>query len=219
MALGDFLGLAFYFLVPKKVKIALFNLDLAYGTKLSSTAREILIRRMYRNLGRGFAEIFLVDRLDDTAARAMFPPEGLTQAMTALNKGRGLLVLTAHFGNWGLLSTIFASLGYPVNVLTKPVKDPVVDAFWRKRLQGTGLNMLTRDDAMNKMIRCLKQNEAVGFVLDQNRPADQGVFVDFFGTPASTIKALAVRVHRPGCRRALAPPRRFRGHHVLRVSR
>jgi KDO2-lipid IV(A) lauroyltransferase len=189
---GDFLGLAFYHLVPKKWRIARRNLDLAFGSGLDTASKEIIIRKMYRNLGRGFAEIICADRLDRRRARAIFTAEDIRKTDAAFAQGRGLLVLTAHFGNWGLLSTVFAAAGYPVNVLTKPVKDPVLDEFWRSRLSRTGLRLLTRDDAMNKMMRCLKNKEAVGFVLDQNRPADQGVFVDFFSRPACTISALAV---------------------------
>lgn len=189
---GDFLGLCMYHGAPSKARTARTNLGLAYGGRLSASSRTVLVRRTFRNLGRGFAEVFRVDTLDARRAAAMLGPGDREALDEALARGRGLLVLTAHFGNWGLLSSAFAALGYPVNVLTKPVKDPVLDAFWRRRLSSTGVRLLTRENAMQKMTDCLRRNEAVAFVLDQNRPADQGVFVDFFGVPACTISALAV---------------------------
>jgi KDO2-lipid IV(A) lauroyltransferase len=192
MWVGDFLGLCFYTLVPKKRRIALFNLDLAFGGKLSPVSKEILTRRMFKNLGRSFAEVVCIDKLGREDAASMVAPKDRKAIEEALGRGRGILVLTAHFGNWGLLSSVFARLGYKVNVLTKPVKDPVVNDFWRSRLEATGMRLLTREDAMKKMLACLRKNEAVALVLDQNRPSGQGVFVDFFGTKASTISALAI---------------------------
>ena len=107
--------------------------------------------------------------------------------------GKGVLVLIAHFGNYALLALQVPRLfGYPLAVIAKPLKNQTMNGLWWELLRKAGVNGIASHNAYRASVRALKDNGLIGFMLDQNRPAGQGVFVDFFGRPASTTPGLAV---------------------------
>ena len=110
-----------------------------------------------------------------------------------------MLVLIAHFGNYDLMG-LFASrlLGYPVTIITKTLKNQRLNELWWELRQKAGLKTLPSHNAYRACVRALRRNELVGFMLDQNRPSGQGVFVDFFGKPASTTPGLAMMSAQTG---------------------
>lgn len=118
---------------------------------------------------------------------------GREHVESARARGKGVLVLIAHFGNYALLALQVPKLfGYPLSVIAKPLRNETLNALWWELQRQAGVNGIPARNAYRASVRALKDNGLVGFMLDQNRPADQGVFVDFFGQPASTTPGLAV---------------------------
>lgn len=149
--------------------------------------------------------------------RARIEVSGEEVVKQALERGKGVLVLIAHFGNYDLMG-LFASrlLGYPVTIITKTLKNQRLNELWWELRQKAGLKTLPSHNAYRACVRALRRNELVGFMLDQNRPSGQGVFVDFFGKPASTTPGLAMMSAQTGA--PVVPVfmrRRPDGRHVL----
>ena len=118
---------------------------------------------------------------------------GREHVEAALALGKGVLVSIAHFGNYALLALQVPRLfGYPLSVIAKPLRNETLNALWWELQRQAGVNGIPARNAYRASVRALKANELVGFMLDQNRPAGMGVFVDFFGQPASTTPGLAV---------------------------
>jgi Kdo2-lipid IVA lauroyltransferase/acyltransferase len=137
----------------------------------------------------------------------------------ALERGKGVLILIAHFGNYDLMG-LFASrlLGYPVTIITKKLKNESLNELWWGLRQKAGLKTVAAHNAYRACLRALRQNELVGFMLDQNRPAEQGVFVDFFGRSASTTPGLAFMSAQTGAPVVPVFMRRTpEGRHALEV--
>lgn len=110
----------------------------------------------------------------------------------ARERGRGVLILIAHYGNYDLMGLYASKLfGYPVTIITKTLKNQQINDLWWDLRRKAGVNEIPSHNAYRACVRALKKNDVVGFMLDQNRPAGQGVFVDFFGRPASTTPGLA----------------------------
>lgn len=127
----------------------------------------------------------------ELASRLEVRGEEIVQA--ARSRGKGVLVLIAHYGNYALLALQVPRLfGYPLSVIAKPLKNQTLNALWWELQRKAGVNGIPSHNAYRASVRSLRANELVGFMLDQNRPAGQGVFVDFFGQPASTTPGLAV---------------------------
>ena len=118
---------------------------------------------------------------------------GKEHVEAARAQGKGVLVLIAHFGNYALLALQVPKLfGYPLSVIAKPLRNETLNALWWELQRKAGVDGIPARNAYRASVRALKDNGLVGFMLDQNRPADQAVFVDFFGQPAATTPGLAV---------------------------
>jgi KDO2-lipid IV(A) lauroyltransferase len=145
---------------------------------------------------------------------------GLEKVKEAHARGKGVLVLSAHFGNYPLLALQVPRLfGYPLSVIVKPLKSATLDGIWWELQRKAGVSWIPSHNAYRASVRALRNNELVGFMLDQNRPTDQGVFVDFFGRPASTSPGLAFMAAQTGAPVVPVFMRRTpEGRHVLEVG-
>ena len=124
---------------------------------------------------------------------ARFAVGGREHVEAARALGKGVLVLIAHFGNYALLALQVPRLfGYPLAVIAKPLRNATLNDLWWDLQRQAGVNGIPAHNAYRASVRALKENGLVGFMLDQNRPASLGVFVDFFGQPAATTPGLAV---------------------------
>lgn len=122
-----------------------------------------------------------------------FAVTGLEHVQAARALGKGVLVSIAHFGNYALLALQVPRLfGYPLSIIAKPFRNATLNELWWELQRKAGVNGIPARNAYRASVRALKAGELVGFMLDQNRPAGLGVFVDFFGRPASTTPGLAV---------------------------
>ena len=125
--------------------------------------------------------------------RAKLDVAGEEHVKAALARGKGALILLAHAGNFDLMGLIAAKLfGYPLTVITKlKNRDTAVNRLWERMRDRAGMKTVPSHNAYRACVKALKKNELVGFMLDQNRPAEQAVFVEFFGKPAATTPGLA----------------------------
>jgi len=158
-----------------------------------------------------FAEgCFVLSRpLERVAAQVRL--EGLEHLRAVLDRHGRALVLTAHLGNWELLTLAPVLTGYPLTVVARALDSPSLDA-WADRLRRTaGVEVVDKRQALRPVLEALRRGRLVGVLLDQNASRREGVFVPFFGRLASTSRAMAVLALRtrtpviPAFTRRLAP--------------
>lgn len=172
----------------------------------------------YRNLGFAMPECNIrgaTDGVFDSLARvllavAKFPRmrpdtigqwircEGLEHFDAARREGRGVLVATGHLGNWELSAFAHAWLTGPMNVVVRPLDNPLLDDFLRRRRELSGNRSISKREIVRPILKALAANEAVGILVDHNSAADSGVFVDFFGVPACADSGFAKLAARSG---------------------
>ena len=109
----------------------------------------------------------------------------------ARDAGRGVLVATAHLGNWELSAFAHALMTAPMNVVVRPLDNPLIDALVERRRALTGNRPIGKKHFARAILKALADNQAVGILIDQNAALDTGVFVDFFGVPASADTGFA----------------------------
>ncbi|TAN38387.1 MAG: hypothetical protein EPN23_02295 [Verrucomicrobia bacterium] len=186
--------------------------------ELTPTAAVAALNGMYRNLATNLVEILREAGGADENIRDLFSVEGEEIVTAALARGRGALILMAHYGSWELLAMYTAQRKYQLSIVAKKFKNTAVDELWNRLRQRYGITVVYAHNAARTCIRALRENKLVGFMLDQNRPHDKGVFVQFFGRPASTSPGLAVLASQ-----AQAPvipvfiQRRADGGHHIRI--
>jgi KDO2-lipid IV(A) lauroyltransferase len=147
---------------------------------------------MYRNLATNILEVLRADGGAEDHNAGLFNVEGEAVVQSALARGRGALILMAHYGSWEMLAAHAAHRGYKLHIVAKKFKNDAVDRLWNRLRERYGVSVIYSHNAARPVLRALRENALVGFMLDQHRPPDQGVFVDFFGRPASTSPGLAI---------------------------
>jgi len=110
----------------------------------------------------------------------------------------GVIFATGHFGHWEILGAALPLLGHRIWTMAQARKNPFFEQYVRHLREASGQAVLPKHGALRRIIRLLRRGENVGFVMDQDARRD-GIFVDFFGRPASTTPAVASLSIRTGC--------------------
>jgi Kdo2-lipid IVA lauroyltransferase/acyltransferase len=197
LSLGRGLGAAGYLLVGGRRRLALDNIRRAFPAMGPREARAIA-RASFAGLGMNAVEFLLLPRLDAAGVARLMQIDGEEHLREALARGKGVLLLTGHFGNWDLLGVALAQRGFPLTVLSKVSRSGAVNRLWMGTRERAGVRILTGRNIMRSILGELRKGGVVGFVLDQNALRKDGVFVPFFGRPACTLSALAVLAARTG---------------------
>jgi KDO2-lipid IV(A) lauroyltransferase len=194
--LGNLIGQILFLADRKHRKIAIENLTRSFGHEKSSYEIKTLARSVFKNLGQIVFEIAWSLRLERKDFQKHFNIQGLSNYSNAYKKGKGVLLLTAHMGNWELLSIIMAMAGYPVSVLYRPLDFFLLDRLFAMIRGRFGAELIPSAQSMRKILRSLKYSKVVGILIDQNVDWPEGVFVDFFGHRACTNKGMALLARR-----------------------
>jgi len=179
-----------YALSPKLQKTAEFNLRLAFPEWSDARRREV-IRNMARNLGWMAAEFARLPNYSQENISDLVVLDGHENFLAGHNRGKGVLYLTGHIGAWELSSFAHALYGYPLHYMARPLDNRKLDALVNRYRSLSGNRPIFKNESARVMLKVLKEAGTVGILADQNTMPGEGVFVDFFGTPACTTTGLA----------------------------
>ncbi len=204
LRLGGWGGALAFHLLGQTRRLALEHLALALPERSEAERRDIC-RRMFVHLGRSAMEITSIasfaDRLTDYVRQR--DPEVLRAAVA---RGKGVVFVTGHLGNWELSARLVAEVGAPVSAVAKRGGDARLMGLIERWRKDGGVTTLWREDpsTARALLRVFKQGHVLGILVDQDTRV-QGVWVPFFGRPAYTPRApadLALRTGAPilvGC--------------------
>jgi len=195
--IGAGIGAALSSVSPRHWRIVRANLRLALGREKSEEELAAIARGCYRHLGKCMMEFIRLPAMSADDIRRVTHFGGREHLDSALECGRGVMLLTAHLGNWEMVGARIAAEGYRLNVIARPQRDDRLTDYIRRTREVAGMRVLDREVAVRRSLLALRRNELVGILLDQNA-GDDGVFVDFFGQPASTAPGAAAFALRTG---------------------
>ena len=109
----------------------------------------------------------------------------------AQRRGKGVLFLTGHMSAWELAPFAHALYGHPLHFLVRPVANPRVDALINRYRCLSGNQPIEKNRSARAILKVLGEGGTVGILADTNTSLEEGVFVDFFGRPASTTSGIA----------------------------
>jgi KDO2-lipid IV(A) lauroyltransferase len=156
--------------------------------KVEATARE-----SYRNLGRVAIEATRVSRGGPQDVLALFGPSpGWAIVEAAMAKGKGVIFVAGHLGNWELSGAYVAARGVPVHPIARGMSNPLSDAYFRRTRERLGMHIMHDQEAVRRVPRVLRDGQTVGFLSDQATVGLASTFVPFFGRPAKTPRGAAV---------------------------
>jgi len=218
-AAGRFL---FRFL-PLRRSVILANLRRVYGETLSAAEITTLAQAHYGHLWRLLGEFLRFRWLSAAQKAALVRIENVDAFSAALQQGKGVLVLTGHFGNWEV-ATIAGLAHYPdlrgrVHFVRRAIKPRWLDALVTRRFNQAGFGVIGKRGSLDRILDLLAAGDVIVFPFDQHANPPDGIAVDFFGSPAWTFKSLAVLALATGAPVLAATSWREQdGRHVLRFG-
>jgi KDO2-lipid IV(A) lauroyltransferase len=190
LAIGDALGCLIYRVDRKHRQIAHTNLRIAFGDRYSDAEIGKLARASFRHFGRVFADIIKVRHMKEDKILKLLSIKGAENLEKALMKNKGVLIFSAHLGNWEMATAPVSRIG-KVNVIARPLDNRLMERELLYRRKKWGARVIYKKNAARAVLRALAANQMVAILIDQNTVRNQAVFVDFFGKTAATTPSLA----------------------------
>lgn len=188
---GILLGRTIYFLSKSRRNITKENLMKAFPEKDDEWIN-IICKKSFENLGITFAELFGMYKqpIEKILKNAVF--KNLDDLKEVINRNKGLIILTGHFGNWELAAfALGKSISLPVTIIVKPQSNSYADIFLNRIRTRGGNRIVSMYKSAFEIIKVMQKKEALALIADQSATSDKDIFVDFFGRLAATYKAPA----------------------------
>jgi KDO2-lipid IV(A) lauroyltransferase len=186
---ATFVSIAYLVRAPLR-RAAMFNLRLAFPD-WNDAQRKKAIRGMNRQIGWMIGEFSQFPKYMLGGIERIVVIEGAENFDEAKRRGRGVLFLTGHMSAWELAPFAHALYGHPLHFLVRPVANRYVDALINHYRCLSGNRPIDKNRSARAILKVLGDGGTVGILSDHNTSLDEGVFVDFFGIPASTTSGLA----------------------------
>ena len=172
-------GFFFYYILPIRKKTAYDNLRLAFPEKSDNELNDI-IKGCYVNVLTVITEFFYMKKFSIDDLKKVMKVSNPELISEKLRQGKGLIFISAHFGNWELTAYGISQLaGIPLNIVVKEQSNKRVDAGINKIRTGKGNKMIDMRNSLREILSALKANHAVAMLGDQSAPKEN-VKVDFF---------------------------------------
>src|SRR4051812_45116716 len=179
-----------YFAHPKLRRVGMRNLQLAFPEKTRSERKRIL-RAVFTGMGRQLAEFCLFPKYSKENVKNIAIHDGFENFEAARKRGKGVLLLTGHFGGWEVGSFAHSLYGFPIKIVVRDLDNPLIDALVKRYRTLHGNSTFDNRKFPAGLPSSRRAGDTVGFLRDTNMPPPQGVFVDYFGIPACTASGLA----------------------------
>jgi len=193
--LGRACGRIAFHLDVRHRRAALDNLRHAFPEK-NEPERRAIARGSFATLGGVAAEMLQFGRIAHQF-NALVEVQGLEHVTAAMARGRGLVFFTGHFGNWEMFTLACGVQKYPFAGVARPHANEWIYRYVVRARCATGIEILDKKGILRDLLARLRAGRMVGFVGDQYAGSG-GVFVNFFGRPASTIATMAVIARKTG---------------------
>lgn len=207
-----------YRLSPKRKKKTLDNLDLAFGDTKSKEEKNQIARASFQTAALSFIEFLTIEKKIKGQPEKYFEFTGTEHLEEAFRLGKGVVLVISHLGSWEYLAFLPFLRGYPCSVVVRPIKNPYVYRWAQRLRRSTKLNPIDKNKSVKKILRELKSNHLVALLIDQWAGND-GIWVDFFGTPTSTTSVPARLANKYGT--VLVPAyclRTRQGYYQIRIE-
>lgn len=194
LKVGEILGLLIYYLWSGRRKIALKNIEeciLNKGLFYSGDFKGI-IKESFKNMGKTFVEIIKIFFGFSNAILNSVEISGEEYFKKAKLKGKGVLFITGHCGNWELMAIICSLKIEQINVVARPIDNPYINRILERVRKKFGNKVIYKRGALRDIINALRRNESVGILMDQAVVSNEGYVIEFLGRGAWTTKMPAL---------------------------
>lgn len=155
----------------------------AKGIRASKDQLSKMARKNFQMFGKYIVDFFKFSNFTDNSVKRLVSIEHPERLEQAESLGRGVLMITAHLGNWELGAAVLASLGKPLNAVVQPQSSNKVNELFQKHREKRGIKIIPMGSAARGVLRALQRKEFVAMLADRDYTAHNEV-IPFFGKPA-----------------------------------
>ena len=196
--LGARIGRLAEVVLGRRRRIAEENIRAALGDPVDGLPARTLARRALEQLGMSFVEFLWLRGRRPEELRALVTLEGMEPLLARGREGKGVVLVTGHYGNWELLGATLRACGLPVRYLLPPQSNAASDAYFDGVRRSLGIEPVEIGFGMRGALRSLRAGDFLAMLPDQDA-RKVGIHVPFFGRPASTHTGPARLAVRSGC--------------------
>jgi len=177
------------FFSVKDKNIIMNNLKVVLGEKDERIA--LYTKDVFCNFCKYLVDFLRQDRLDEAALRKLVTIKGAENLKEAFSRNKGVILMSAHLGNWELGAVVTTMLGYPLNIIALQHKDKRVDDFFNGKRTAQGIKVIPLGGSIKKAFKRLDENEAIAILADRDF-SKSDLRVEFFGKPAVMPRGIGV---------------------------
>lgn len=177
-------GLGHLFRVFSGKRVAAAERRCARALDVDAGEARAVVRASYSNMGRSVAEVIHFSKSRRRLA-SFITVHGEENLRDAYERGKGVILLSAHLGNWELGAAVLAERGYPMNAIGADQRDERITNLIMEKREALGVRTVSKGFDLKSAIRCLRRGEVLAILIDQD-VKDKGVMAPFLGIPAST---------------------------------
>jgi KDO2-lipid IV(A) lauroyltransferase len=189
LRIGRAVGLFWHYIIPIRRPVARENVARVFGTELSLPAQRRIVQRCFENVCMLAVEAFRVPALTRAQSELLVERRNWHILEEALQRGKGVIVVTGHLGNYYLAACAQAVRGVPINVIVKTLHWAPAHRFIFGARERTGLKLIATRGSGDDIRAALQRGEIVVFIIDQHMRPYHGIVCEFFGQLASTTPA------------------------------
>jgi KDO2-lipid IV(A) lauroyltransferase len=215
-------GALMYHLLPLRRGVVLENLRGVFGGASEAEIRH-MAQEYYGHFARFLWEFLRLPLMSERKRADWVRVENMDSPIRAHQQGKGLLLLTGHFGNWEV-ATVAGIRKFPqyrglFHFVRRPLKPGWLNAYANFRFRRAGFGTLSKRGSLDRILDLLGHGGIIVYVFDQHASGSEGIPVEFCGRPAATFKSLAILAMTTGA--PVVPAAGWReadGSHVLRFE-
>ena len=218
LAAGRLIGLLAYAVDARHRVVARTNLRACLPEAADPRTARRIARRAFQHFGTVAVECLLLASRRPADLDRMIVYEGLENLKAAHLEGKGVLLASAHIGNWEIAAVMQGWVGIPIAIVTRPLDNPLLERLLARGRSSSGNEIVHKRRAVRGVLKALKDGWSVAILIDQDFPESDRIFVPFLGRPAAaapTVGLMAVRTGAPvvPVTTELLPDGRYRVHY------
>ena len=184
--LGAWLGVLAARLMTKDVYKAMRHLEIVFGDTLPIESRQVICRNLFVNAAKNIVDVIRFRDHFSSEIRPLVTVEGLEYLREAFDRGRGIIGITGHLGNFELLAAWISSEGFKSAVIGRKMYDERLDRLLLENRRAAGLVNIATTDSPRVIVKWLKEGGALGVLIDNDSMRVRGMHVPMFGRLANT---------------------------------
>lgn len=195
--LADLVGLLAYLAVPKARRGISRNLSVVTGQPVQSRTVQRLARDAFANDAKNWVDTLRIDRVSGEELEAISEVEGWDRLGAALDEGRGVILVTAHLGNFDLVGQLLITRGYRLTIPVERMRPPALFDLLSAERGSKGIRIVPVEEAPRALLRALRAGE-IAAVAGDRAAGGKTVQVQFFGRPTQLPSGAASLARRTG---------------------